>query len=84
MFDKLEDFFLNKLIGQLIVRAAVTAAAFAAGPAATAALGKAGLSVSIDPTQLATALQGLAHSALSVIRHLKAQDAPAAAPAPTK
>jgi hypothetical protein len=72
------DFFANKILGQLIARAAVTAAAYAAGPVAQAALGKAGLSVSVDPNQLAAGVQAVAHMAYS---WLKAKFAPATTPA---
>jgi hypothetical protein len=73
------DFFANKILGQLIARAAVTAAAYAAGPVAQAALGKAGLSVSVDPNALAAGVQGFMHIAYSWI---KAKFAPSpAAPA---
>ncbi len=86
MFETLQNFFLNKLIGQLIARAAVTAAAYAAGPAATAALAKAGLSISVDPNQLAAGMQAAAHCAYTFLKtHLPAKTtaAPAAATPPT-
>ena len=63
------DFFANKLLGQLIARAAVTVAAYAAGPVATAALGKVGVSVSVDPNALAAGVQGLAHVAYSWVKN---------------
>lgn len=72
--NRILDFFANRLLGQLIARAAVTAAAFVAGPVAQQALGHVGLSVTVDPQQLAAAVQAGAHMLYSAI---KAKVAPA-------
>lgn len=75
------DFFANKIAGQLIARACVTLAAFLAGPAATAALGKAGLSITVDPAALAAGTQAAAHMAYSWIKAKMAPQSPATAQA---
>ncbi len=62
MFEKLQDFFVNKLLGKLIVRLAVAAASYAAS-------GQLGLTVNMDPNQVALLLTTGANAALTFLKH---------------
>ncbi len=61
MLNKIEDFFFNKLLGKIIARAALTGAAFVAGPKVSGLLGQVGVSVSVSPEALGAALTVGAH-----------------------
>ena len=80
MFQKIEDFFLNKFLGKIIARAAVSAAALAAGPEATALFGKAGLSLSVDPTELAAGMLAAGHGLFEWFKAWRLSKAADAAP----
>ncbi len=62
MFEKIQDFFLNKLLGKLIVRVAIAAASYAAS-------GKLGLAINMDPNAVAALLTAGVNSALTYFKH---------------
>lgn len=61
--DKIEDWLLNKFAGKLLARAAVTIAAYVAGPVVQGLAAKAGIAVSVNPGELEAGLIVAAHSA---------------------
>ncbi len=54
MLDKIEDFFLNKFLGKLVARAAITVSTYLA-------TGVIGVHVQVDPAELEAAAQLAAH-----------------------
>lgn len=63
MLNSVENWLLNVAIGKAVARLAVTAAAYAAAPAARALLLQAGISYSVDPAALAAGLIAAGHAA---------------------
>ncbi len=59
--ERIEDWLLNKFAGKLVARAAVTIAAYVAGPVVQGLAAKAGVSISINPGELEAALIVGAH-----------------------
>lgn len=68
MFDKLKDFFLNKALGRIAVRAGASLAAYLAS-------GAIGVHISVDPAELSAALVTLVNL---LITKLKPREAPKA------
>lgn len=69
MFEKVQDFFLNKLLGKIAVRLGIALASYAAS-------GKIGLAIQMDPNEVTALLMAGANAALSWFKH-----APVAMPA---
>jgi hypothetical protein len=64
MFQKLEDWLLNKFAGKLLARAAVSVAAWVASTQVQALLAKAGIhGVNVDPAELTAGGIVAAHGA---------------------
>ncbi len=72
MIAKLQDFFLNNLLGKITLRLGIAAASYAAS-------GKLGASINLDPTQVAALLMAAANAALTWFKH-----APVSLPAPAQ
>ena len=64
MLDKIQDFFVNKLLGRLAVRAAVSIAAFLAS-------GQLGASVSVDPAELTALMVAGANALVTLLKKRK-------------
>lgn len=74
MFDKLKDFFLNKVVGRMIVRLVGTLAAGLAS-------GAWGVSIELSPAEVASlvsAATGLFNAVLSKLKPRKSEEAPKA------
>lgn len=67
MIEKIEDFFLNKFIGKLVARAAVTAAGYLAS-------GVIGVHVNVDPNELNAAVIAGAHAAFEWFKARRAKN----------
>ena len=79
MLRKLEDFFLQKMLGKIIARGAISIAGLLAGEKAQKMLGGAGFSVSVDPDVLAGAAMALGHGLFEKFKAWRAaKQAPAA------
>ena len=61
MLNKVKDFFLNKMLGRLLVRAGVSGAAFLAS-------GALGASVSVDPAELTALLVAGANTLVTLLK----------------
>ncbi len=59
--DKIKDFFLNKLVGRIIVRVAASLVAYAAS-------GQLGFQLSLDPNEVNFALNMAAHALISKLK----------------
>jgi hypothetical protein len=70
MLDKIQDFFLNKLLGKIAVRLGIALASYAAS-------GKLGLAINMDPREVTALLMAGANAALTWFKH-----APVEMPAP--
>ena len=84
MFKKLEGWLLNKFAGKLLARAAVSIAAFVAGPVVQGFAAKAGLHVSVDPLELQAGLVLAGQAAFEWYKDWRNKPAAPAAPAPQK
>jgi hypothetical protein len=73
MLNKIQDFFINKMLGRLLVRAGVSAAAFLAS-------GQLGASVNVDPSELTALLVAGANALVTLLKKRKSE-VPAEAPA---
>jgi len=62
MLKKIENFFLQKLLGKMLARAAVTVAGYIAGPLVQGTARGFGLSLSVDPAQLEAGAIVAAHA----------------------
>lgn len=66
MFDKLQDFFLDKIAGKLLLRAGIVAASYLAS-------GKLGTSVSVDPAEITALLSVAGHWLLDLYKNRRSQ-----------
>lgn len=62
MLEKIQDFFLNKLLGKIVLRLGIAIASYAAS-------GKIGLAIQMDPNQVSALLMAGANSALTWFKH---------------
>lgn len=82
MFKKLEEFLFNKLAGKLIARAAVTAAAYLAGPMVNMIAAKTGVHITLDAGELEASMIMGAHAAFEMFKAWRSKSsAPKAEPA---
>lgn len=73
MLGRLEDFLLKKFAGKVIARAAVTIAAFVAGPVVQGAAAKAGIDISVNVTELEAGMVLGAHAAFEWYKNWRAK-----------
>ena len=64
MLDKLKDFFLDKALGRVVVRVAASLAAYLAS-------GQLGVSLSVDPNELAAALMTGVNALITLVKPRK-------------
>ena len=83
MFKKLEGWLFNVFAGKVLARAAVTVAAYIAGPVVQGIAAKAGVKISVDPAELQAGMVLGAHAAYEWYKNLRAKaPAPAVPDAP--
>jgi hypothetical protein len=83
MFKRLENFLLNKIMGKMLARAAVTATAFICGPLVKIVETKTGIHIPLSDVEVNAALITGAHALFEMLKAWRQKaTAVAAAPAP--
>lgn len=71
MLNKIEDFFLNKLAGQVIARLSILAATLVSGPLAAYVTAKTGVHLTVSPVEVQMAVGSLLTLAFGKLKAMR-------------